>query len=261
MTALPRPNGGFIIMTRLFTAVTVALLPFIGTSLGALAVFFVKSGLNHRLKPVLSGLSAGIMTAASVFSLLLPAIEWSAGRALPAVSGFLFGVFSMLLLDKALPRLTHAAHDRTDLLVLAVTLHNLPEGMAVGVALSAYLAGSPFMGAAAALALSLGVAVQNVPEGAIVSLPLSARGMTRRRAFLWGVLSGAVEPLGALFTLWLVSFVTALLPCILALAAGAMIYVVVRELIPESLEGGAGAWGTAAFSLGFALMMLLDVTL
>lgn len=248
-------------MTRLFTAVTVALLPFIGTSLGALAVFFVKGGLKHRLKPVLSGLSAGIMTAASIFSLLLPAIEWSAGRALPAVSGFLIGVFSMLLLDEALPHLTRAARDRTDLIVLAVTLHNLPEGMAVGVALSAYLAGSPFMGAAAALALSLGVAVQNVPEGAIVSLPLSARGRTRRRAFLWGVLSGAVEPPGALLTLWLVSFVTALLPYILALAAGAMLYVVVRELIPESLEGDASAWGVAAFSLGFALMMLLDTAL
>ena len=261
MTALPRPNGGFIIMTRLFTAVTVALLPFIGTSLGALAVFFVKGGLKHRLKPVLSGLSAGIMTAASIFSLLLPAIEWSAGRALPAVSGFLIGVFSMLLLDEALPHLTRAARDRTDLIVLAVTLHNLPEGMAVGVALSAYLAGSPFMGAAAALALSLGVAVQNVPEGAIVSLPLSARGRTRRRAFLWGVLSGAVEPPGALLTLWLISFVTALLPYILALAAGAMLYVVVRELIPESLEGDASAWGVAAFSLGFALMMLLDTAL
>lgn len=248
-------------MTRLFTAVTVALLPFIGTSLGALAVFFVKGGLNRRLKPVLSGLSAGIMTAASIFSLLLPAIEWSAGRALPAVSGFLIGVFSMLLLDEALPHLTRAARDRTDLIVLAVTLHNLPEGMAVGVALSAYLAGSPFMGAAAALALSLGVAVQNVPEGAIVSLPLSARGRTRRRAFLWGVLSGAVEPPGALLTLWLISFVTALLPYILALAAGAMLYVVVRELIPESLEGDASAWGVAAFSLGFALMMLLDTAL
>lgn len=248
-------------MTRLFTAVTVALLPFIGTSLGALAVFFVKGGLNHRLKPVLSGLSTGIMTAASIFSLLLPAIEWSAGRALPAVSGFLIGVLAMLLLDEALPRLTTAARDRTDLLVLAVTLHNLPEGMAVGVALSAFLAGSPFMGAAAALALSLGVAVQNVPEGAIVSLPLASKGMARRRAFILGVLSGAVEPLGALFTLWLVSFVTALLPYVLALAAGAMIYVVVRELIPESLENGAGAWGVTTFSLGFALMMLLDVAL
>ncbi len=248
-------------MTRLFTAVTVALLPFIGTSLGALAVFFVKGGLNHRLKPVLSGLSAGIMTAASIFSLLLPAIEWSAGRALPAVSGFLIGMLAMLLFDEALPHLTRAARDRTDLLVLAVTLHNLPEGMAVGVALSAYLAGSPFMGATAALALSTGVAIQNVPEGAIVSLPLAAKSMTRRRAFILGVLSGAVEPLGALLTLWLVSFVTALLPYILALAAGAMIYVVVRELIPESLEGGAAAWGAAAFSLGFALMMLLDVTL
>ncbi len=248
-------------MTRLFTAVTVALLPFIGTSLGALAVFFVKGGLNHRLKPVLSGLSAGIMTAASIFSLLLPAIEWSAGRALPAVSGFLIGMLAMLLFDEALPHLTRAARDRTDLIVLAVTLHNLPEGMAVGVALSAYLAGSPFMGAAAALALSTGVAIQNVPEGAIVSLPLAARGTARRRAFILGVLSGAVEPLGALLTLWLVSFVTALLPYILALAAGAMIYVVVRELIPESLESGAGAWGVTAFSLGFALMMLLDIAL
>lgn len=248
-------------MTRLITAVTVALLPFIGTFLGALAVFFVKGGLNHRLRPVLSGFSAGIMAAASVFSLILPAIEWSGGRALPAVSGFLIGVFSMLLLDEALPRITRAAHDRTDLLVLAVTLHNLPEGMAVGVALSAFLAGSPLMGAAAALALSAGVAVQNVPEGAIVSLPLASKGMTRRRAFILGVLSGSVEPLGALFTLWLVSFVTALLPYVLALAAGAMIYVVVRELIPESLEGGAGAWGVTAFSLGFALMMLLDVAL
>ena len=248
-------------MTRLFTAVTVALLPFIGTSLGALAVFFVKGGLYHRLKPVLSGLSAGIMTAASIFSLLLPAIEWSAGRALPAVSGFLIGMLAMLLFDEALPHLTRAARDRTDLIVLAVTLHNLPEGMAVGVALSAYLAGSPFMGAAAALALSTGVAIQNVPEGAIVSLPLAARGTARRRAFILGVLSGAVEPLGALLTLWLVSFVTALLPYILALAAGAMIYVVVRELIPESLESGAGAWGVTAFSLGFALMMLLDIAL
>ena len=250
-------------MTDLSTAATIALLPFAGTSLGALAVFFMKRAPKSRLKRCLSGLAAGIMTAASIFSLLLPALELGGAhvfRGLPAVSGFLIGILAMLLFDEALPCITRAHHDRTDMLVLAVTAHNLPEGMAVGVALSAFLAGNPFMPAAAALALSAGVAIQNIPEGAIVSLPLAARGMARRRAFALGVLSGAVEPLGALVTLWLISFVTALLPYILALAAGAMIYVVARELIPESVESDA-VWGVSAFALGFALMMLLDVAL
>ena len=248
-------------MTRLFTAVTVALLPFIGTSLGALAVFFVKGGLNHRLKPVLSGLSAGIMTAASIFSLLLPAIEWSAGRALPAVSGFLIGVLAMLLLDEALPRLTTAARDRTDLLVLAVTLHNLPEGMAVGVSYAGAAAGHAGVSLAGAFTLAIGIAIQNFPEGAIISMPLKSEGASKPKAFLCGALSGIVEPLGALLTFFLAKQLTPILPYLLAFAAGAMIYVVVEELIPESQSGEHSNLGTVGAALGFALMMVLDVAL
>lgn len=252
-------------MTLCLTAVIVALLPFTGTALGALAVFFLKRNLSPAPKAMLNNFAAGIMTAASFFSLLLPAIELSqSGPAwLPVVTGFGAGAMLMLLFDEGLMRLKSRSRprSRTSMLYLAVTLHNLPEGMAVGVALYALLTGRGLMTGAAALALSAGIALQNLPEGAIVSLPLAAEGLSRRRAFLLGVLSGAIEPLGTLLTLWLVALVTPLLPFILALAAGAMIYVVVRDLIPDATAASCPARSSMAFTLGFALMMLLDTAL
>ena len=240
------------------------LLPFLGTALGAAAVFFLKKTAHPRLQKCLLGFSAGVMLAAMVWSLLIPGISMaeSAGVPgwLPATTGFLAGAGSLLGLDALLNRL-QASPQRSSMLTLAVTLHNLPEGMAVGVALAGLLSGEAHITAAAAAALSLGIAIQNVPEGAIISAPLAAAGKSRWRAFCSGALSGAVEPLGALLTLLLTRQITALLPYVLAFAAGCMLYVVVVELIPETQEGEKSPAGPIGAALGFALMMLVDVML
>lgn len=252
-------------MTLYSTAVTAALLPFLGTALGALAVFFLKGAPSRRLNVMLTGFAAGIMMAASLFSLLLPALEQSEGTAsgwMAPLLGLAAGFLSMALSAQGLSRLEGArSRSRTGLLCLAVTIHNLPEGMAVGVALGALLSGKDLMSGTAALALSAGIAIQNLPEGAIISMPLAADGLPRRRAFIRGVLSGAVEPLGTLLTLWLLACVEPLLPGILAFAAGAMIDVAVRELIPEACAEAHAARGALAFSAGFLLMTLLDTAL
>ena len=250
------------------------LIPFLGTSLGAGCVFFMKKSLSDTVQRALTGFAAGVMVAASVWSLLIPAIERSAGMGklafLPAVLGFWVGVLFLLALDHIIPHL-HANSGqpegpksqlrRTTMMVLAVTLHNIPEGMAVGVVYAGYLAGDGQITAAGALALSLGIAIQNFPEGAIISMPLRAEGMKKSRAFAGGVLSGAVEPIGAVLTILAAGLIVPALPYFLSFAAGAMLYVVVEELIPEMSQGRHSNIGTVFFALGFSVMMLLDVAL
>lgn len=253
----------------------IILMPFAGTILGATWVFFLHGGLEGNLRRVLSGFAAGVMTAASIFSLLLPAIDrsaWMGGFSfMPAVLGFWIGVLFLMLLDRAVASLQRDRHYHTPLpetsptspgrlLYLAVTLHNLPEGMAVGVALAALLDGGG-IALAEVFSLSLGIAIQNLPEGAIISMPLYAGGTKKSRAFLMGAMSGVVEPLGAALTLVLSHFIGAALPYLLSFAAGAMIYVVVEELVPEMSSDAESPWGTLAFTVGFTFMMALDVAL
>ncbi len=247
-------------MERIFQAAACVLLPFFGTSLGAAAVFFLGRRQRAGLRRGLLGFSAGVMLAAMVWSLLQPAIHLAEGAWLPAALGLLCGCGSLLLLDLLLRRLERRPQQGA-MLAFAVTLHNLPEGMAVGVSLAGLLTGGGPVTLAGAAALSLGIAIQNVPEGAIISLPLTAHGVKKGRAFARGVLSGAVEPLGALLTLLLTRQVTALLPWVLAFAAGSMFYVVVEELIPATHEGPPSPIGPVCAALGFALMMALDVAL
>lgn len=247
-------------LEEIFQAAVCVLLPFFGTSFGAAAVFFL--GCKHRpgLQRGLLGFSAGVMLAAMVWSLLQPAIDMANGHWLPATVGFLLGIWCLLGLDSWLSHIKKRP-DWGGMLSLAVTLHNLPEGMAVGVALASMLAQDSPVTLAGTAALSLGIAIQNLPEGAIISAPLAAGGMSRGRAFCRGVLSGTVEPLGAVLTLALTRQVTLLLPYMLAFAAGSMLYVVVVELIPETQSGDNRALGPVCVALGFALMMALDVAL
>lgn len=253
--------------------ITGILIPFAGTSLGAAMVFFLKGEISRRLQRILTGFAAGVMVAASFWSLLEPALESSEsmGRLsfVPAAVGFLIGIGFLLVLDMVTPHMhmnkegegPRSGLKRTTKLILAVTLHNIPEGMAVGVVYANIIAGGSLISTAGALALAIGIAVQNFPEGAIVSMPLRGEGMSKGKTFWYGVLSGAVEPVAAVITIFAFSMVSAALPYMLAFAAGAMIYVVVEELIPEMSEGGHSNLGTIAFSFGFVLMMILDVAL
>lgn len=250
------------------------LIPFVGTALGAELVYFMQGSLNRRVERGLQGFAAGIMTAASVWSLLIPALEQSEAMGrfafIPAVVGFLVGVFFLLFLDHSVPHqhMHSEASEGPDVkmakikkLTLAVTLHNIPEGMAVGVVLAGILAGTEGLSIGAALSLAIGIALQNFPEGAIVSMPLHAAGYSKRESFRAGYLSGAVEPIAALVTMLAAQLVIPVLPYCLSFAAGAMIYVVVEELIPEMSEGEHSNIGPIAFALGFALMMALDIAL
>lgn len=235
------------------------LIPFFGTSLGAGCVLFLKKGINEKIEKQLLGFAAGVMVAASVWSLLIPAIEQSASLGklsfLPAVIGFSLGIVLLPLVDKLTP---HLNLSKTNLMVLAVTVHNIPEGMAVGVAVAASMYKDSGVTVAEAIALSIGVAIQNFPEGAIVSLPIKAEGKSRAKAFALGVASGVVEPISALITLAMFSLIAPALPYFLSFAAGAMIYVVVEELIPEASLGKSN-FATFSFALGFVIMMSLDV--
>jgi ZIP family zinc transporter len=249
-------------------------LPFLGTTLGAAGVFFLKGEMNKTLQRALMGFAAGVMVAASIWSLIIPAMDQSAHMGklafVPALVGVWGGFLFLLVLDQLVPHM-HMNSDcpegapcglgKSAMLVLAVALHNLPEGMAVGVVIASWLSGEQSMSFAAALALSVGIALQNLPEGAIISMPLKSGGMSRRRAFSYGVLSGVVEPLGAILTIALAALVVPVLPYLLAFSAGAMLYVVVEELIPEMSEGEHSNVGTIFFALGFTLMMVLDVAL
>ncbi len=250
------------------------LLPFVGTSLGAGSVFFLKKGLDRMVRRALTGFAAGVMVAASVWSLLIPAMEQAAdmGRRafLPAVTGFWMGVLFLLALDRTIPHLHQSGDEpegprtrlrRTTMLVLAITLHNIPEGMAVGVVLAGWMAGNETITAAATLALSIGIAIQNFPEGAVISIPLRGEGMRKGRAFFYGVLSGAAEPVAAILTIWASGLILPALPYLRSFAAGAMLYVVVEELIPEASAGKHSNLGTLFFAAGFTIMLALDVVL
>ena len=250
------------------------LIPFLGTTLGAACVFFMKRSLGDLVQRSLAGFAAGVMVAAAIWSLLIPAIEQSEDLGklsfFPTFAGFWAGVLFLLMLDRLIPHL-HVGSDqaegpksklgRTTMMVLAVTLHNIPEGMAVGVMYAGFLAGNSQITAAGALALSIGIAIQNFPEGAIISMPLRAEGESKVRAFVGGVLSGIVEPIGAVLTILAAQLVIPALPYLLSFAAGAMLYVVVEELIPEMSQGRHSNIGTVFFAVGFSVMMVLDVAL
>ena len=254
--------------------VAVILLPFLGTTIGAAFVFFLKGQMNHTLQRSLTGFAAGVMVAASVWSLIIPAIDQSAHMGklsfLPAFIGVWAGFLFLLALDFLVPHL-HLNSDepegapsnlgKSTMMVLAVALHNLPEGMAVGVVVAGWLTGNESISAAGALALSMGIALQNLPEGAIISMPLKSNGMRRGRAFGYGVASGVIEPIGAVLTIVLAELLVPVLPYLLAFSAGAMLYVVVEELIPEMSQGEHSNIGTVFFAVGFSLMMVLDVAL
>ena len=250
------------------------MIPFLGTALGSACVFFMKKSLGDLMQRSLAGFAAGVMVAASIWSLLIPAIEQSEGMGklsfLPAFVGFWVGVLFLLMLDHLIPHLHVGSEQaegpksnlgRTTMMVLAVTLHNIPEGMAVGVMYAGFLAGNTQITAASALVLSLGIAIQNFPEGAIISMPLRAEGESKGKAFFGGVLSGVVEPIGAVLTIVAAQFIIPALPYLLSFAAGAMLYVVVEELIPEMSQGKHSNIGTIFFAGGFSVMMTLDVAL
>lgn len=250
------------------------LIPFLGTVLGAACVFFMRGAMSDSLQRALSGFAAGVMVAASIWSLLIPAIDQSAHMGqlsfIPAAAGFWIGILFLLLLDHLIPHLHRNAQSaegpkstlqKSTMLLLAVTLHNIPEGMAVGVVYAGYLSGSTQITLMGALALSIGIAIQNFPEGAIISMPLRSEGMKKSRAFLGGALSGVVEPVGAVLTILAASSIVPLLPYFLSFAAGAMLYVVVEELIPEMSAGKHSNIGTVFFAVGFSVMMILDVAL
>ena len=250
------------------------LIPFIGTILGSACVFFIKNSLGKQLQRALTGFAAGVMTAASIWSLIIPAMEQSEEMGklafLPAVIGFWLGVGFLLLLDTVIPHLHMNAEKaegvpsklkRTTMMMLAVTLHNIPEGMAVGIVYAGFLSDSGEMTSGGAFALALGIAIQNIPEGAIISMPITASGKSKAKAFSDGVISGAVEPVGAALTILFAGLFLPAMPYLLSFAAGAMMFVVVEELIPEMSEGEHSNIGVIMFSLGFTIMMILDVAL
>ena len=250
------------------------LIPLLGTMIGAAFVFLMKDEMSPRVQKSLLGFASGVMVAASVWSLLIPAMEMEADEGkwavLPAAGGFLLGIGFLLLLDELTPHLhigtekpegLRSRLSRTAMLALAVTIHNLPEGMAVGVVFAGAEGGIGGLSLASALAVSIGIAIQNIPEGAIISMPMRAEGNSRWRSFIIGSLSGAVEPIGALAVVLLASLITPALPYFLAFAAGAMFYVVVEELIPEASEGEHSNLSTIGFAFGFVLMMILDVVM
>ncbi len=250
------------------------LIPFLGTALGSAMVFFMKDKIDNKVEKLLLGFASGVMIAASIWSLLIPSLEMAESsntiKWLPATVGFLAGIIFLLVLDSLIPHL-HLKSDKpeglksklkkTTMMVLAVTLHNIPEGMAVGVTFAGALIGNSGITVAGAFALAIGIAIQNFPEGAIISMPLKGEGNGKLKSFIYGVLSGIVEPIGAIITILLTNAVVPVLPYLLSFAAGAMIYVVVEELIPESQEGEHSNIGTIGVAIGFVIMMILDVAL
>ena len=240
-------------------------LPLLGTSIGSACVFFMQGKLNKSLMASLNGFASGVMVAASVWSLIIPSIEQSAHMGyfsfVPAISGVWIGVLFLMLLDRITPDLQSVTSGKKSMLTLAVVIHNIPEGMAIGVAIAAYLKGIPGITAASCIALATGIAIQNFPEGSIISMPLGARGVSKPKAFGTGVLSGIVEPIATILTILMASVVTPILPYMLSFAAGAMLFVVASELIPQMSVKNSPHMGTVFFTLGFTLMMALDVAL
>lgn len=256
------------------TSILILIIPFLGTTLGSAMVFFLKKEIKPFVKKILVGFAAGVMIAASIWSLLIPASEMAEKQGkiawIPTSVGFLLGIVFLLILDSIIPHLHQdqekpeglkSSFKKTTMLMLAVTLHNIPEGMAVGVTLAGALTGNVGISIAGTMALAIGIAIQNFPEGAIISMPLRAEGVSKPKAFLYGAISGIVEPIGAIITILLTSYVLPILPYILSFAAGAMIYVVVEELIPESQEGEHSNIGTIGVAIGFVVMMILDTVL
>ncbi len=251
------------------------ILPFVGTTLGAAMVFLLRDKLNNKVEKAIIGFASGVMIAASIWSLIIPSISQSQETYgnfswVPATVGFMVGIIVLLILDTIIPHLHHNAKDpegihshmsKNSMMFLAVTLHNVPEGMAVGVILAAAINGTTNITMTAALSLAIGIAIQNFPEGAIVSLPLKEEGQPKWKAFLFGTLSGAVEPAAAGLTILLTSFITSILPYLLSFAAGAMMYVVVEELIPDLQTGKHSNVGVLGFAIGFVIMMILDIAL
>ena len=256
-----------------YTSLLGLIIPFLGTTLGSACVFFLKEQIKPLVQKALLGFASGVMTAAAVWSLLIPAMDMSENLGklafIPAAVGFILGIAFLLAMDKIIPHMHLGGQQeglksglgKSVMLVLAVTLHNIPEGMAVGVVFAGASEGQSAISTAAAFTLSLGIAIQNFPEGAVISMPLKSEGLSRGRSFAYGTLSGIVEPIGALLTIALASFIVPILPYLLSFAAGAMIYVVVEELIPEASEGSHSNIGTIGFAIGFVLMMILDVAL
>ena len=252
----------------------VLLIPFLGTTLGSAMVFFMKKSIHKTIEKLLIGFAGGVMISASFWSLLMPSMEMATEQHeiswLPASIGFLLGIFFLLILDSIIPHL-HLHADKPEgikakikestMLVLAVTLHNIPEGMAMGVTLAGAMIGNVGISLVGALSLAIGIAIQNFPEGAIISMPLKSQGMSKSKAFIYGTLSGIVEPISAVITILLTNAIVPILPYLLAFAAGAMMYVVVEELIPESQEGEHSNIGTIGVAIGFVIMMILDVAL
>ncbi|MGD1822820.1 MAG: ZIP family metal transporter [Pleomorphochaeta sp.] len=249
-------------------------IPLLGTTLGSAMVFFMRGKLNPNLHKILLGFASGVMIAASIWSLMLPSLEMAASQNIiewvPATVGFLTGIFFLLLLDRLIPHLhsmskhpegLHSHLKRRIMLVFAVTLHNIPEGMAAGVVFAGILANNSLITTSGALALSIGLALQNFPEGAVISMPLKADGASKSKAFLLGTMSGVVEPIAAIITILLTQAITESLPYFLSFAAGAMIYVVVEELLPESKKGEHSDLATISLAFGFIIMMILDVAL
>ena len=251
------------------------LIPFVGTSLGAACVYIMKKEMNPFVNKALLGFASGVMIAASVWSLIIPAIDMSSNMGklsfIPAAVGVLVGILFLLMLDKLIPHLHSNSNEpegikknnlkKATMLVLAVVIHNIPEGMAVGIVFAGALNEGALLTLAGAFALSIGIAIQNFPEGAIISMPLISEGLSKNKAFLYGGLSGVVEPIGAIVTIMFSGLITPFMPYLLSFAAGAMIYVVVEELIPEASQGEHSNIGTIGFSIGFVIMMILDVAL
>ena len=250
------------------------IIPFIGTTLGSAMVFLMKNKINNKIEKLLLGFASGVMIAASIWSLIIPSIDMATKQNiiawLPATIGFLLGIFFLLILDSIIPHLhlnskkpegIDSKLKKITMMILAVTLHNIPEGMAVGVTFAGALIGDTGITMAGAMALSIGIAIQNFPEGAIISMPLKTEGKSKTKAFIYGMLSGIVEPIGAIITILLTKLVVPILPYLLSFAAGAMIYVVVEELIPESQNGDHSNIGTIGVAIGFTIMMILDVAL
>lgn len=249
-------------------------IPLIGTTLGAGCVFFLKEHIHPLVQKALLGFASGVMVAASIWSLIIPAIDMSEGMGklsfMPAAVGFALGILFLLIMDQIVPHLhldsdepegMKSSFGKSTMLMLAVTLHNIPEGMAVGVIFAGALSANNDISLAGALVLAIGIAIQNFPEGAIISLPLKSQGMSRGKSFTYGFLSGVVEPISAILTLMVTSLIVPVLPYLLSFAAGAMMYVVVEELIPEASEGGHSNIGTIGYAVGFIIMMTLDIAL
>ena len=253
-------------MDSMLYSIAGILIPFIGTSLGSCFVFFMKKNLNQKIQKIIVGFAAGVMIAASIWSLILPAVEMAEEQGktawLPATVGFLIGIIFLILINEIAKKFEEKRNGKKlNMLLISVTLHNIPEGMAVGVCFAGFLAGNTGIALLEAMILSIGIAVQNIPEGAIISMPLKMNGFSKKKAFIYGVLSGIVEPISAVITIMLTNIVIPILPYLLAFAAGAMIYVVAEELIPEMHEGKKSELGVIGLSIGFIIMMVLDIAL